>query len=128
MTLGRSELLAPAKRKFRDVETPLGTVRMRSVTERERSQFESDTLDKSGKLSKRSLLTVKPRLIVMCAVDDSGELLFTSADIERLLEMDSITANLLSDEAQKLCGITETDIEELEKNSVAHPEEDSPSD
>ena len=128
MTLGRSELLAPAERKFKTVVTPLGAGRMRSVTERERSQFESDTLDKSGKLSKRSLLTVKPRLIIMCAVDDNGELLFTSADTERLLEMDSITANLLSDEAQKLCGITETDIEELEKNSVAHLEEDSPSD
>ena len=128
MTLGRSELLAPAERMFQPVNTPVGAVRLRSVTERERSQFEADTLDKTGKLSKRGMMTVKPRLIVMCVVDEKGEPLFTSADVDRLLDMDSVTCNLISDAAQKLAGITESDLEELEKNCEAHPGEDLPTD
>ena len=128
MTLGRSELLAPAERMFQTVNTPVGAVRLRSVTERERSQFEADTLDKTGKLSKRGMMTVKPRLIVMCVVDEKGEPLFTSADVARLLDMDSVTSNLISDAAQKLAGSTECDLEELEKFCEAHPGDDLPTD
>jgi len=128
MTLGRSELLAPVKRMYQNIETRVGTVRLQSVSERERSQFEQDTLDKNGRVTKRGMMSVKPRLIIMCAVDQNGDKIFTSADIEGLLELDSITSNLIADACQKLCGITETDLEDLEKNSETHPEDDSPTD
>lgn len=128
MTLGRNELLTPVRRMYQNVETPIGTVRIQSVSERERSQFEQDTLDRNGRVTKRGMMTVKPRLIIMCAVDGDGQKIFTSADIEGLMELDSITSNLIADACQKLCGITETDLEDLEKNSETHPEDDSPTD
>ena len=93
MGIGRDVLLRPVKRTFHEVETSRGVVRLRSVTERERAKFEADTLDKSGKVTKRGLVSMKPRLIILCAVDDQGDPILNQGDIDSLLDMDSQTIN-----------------------------------
>tara|TARA_Y100001973_G_C5209218_1_gene344266 strand:+ start:9701 stop:10087 length:387 start_codon:yes stop_codon:yes gene_type:complete len=125
MGIGRDELLKPLTRTFHVVETSRGPVRLRSVTERERARFEADTLDKSGKVTRKGLVTMKPRLIILCAVNDDGDPLLSNNDIDDLLEMDSATINQLADVCQQLVGITENDIEDLEKNYERAPGDDS---
>ena len=126
MGIGRDDLLTPVKRTFHDVETSRGMVRLRSVTERERARFEADTLDKSGKVTKRGLVSMKPRLIILCAVDDQGDPILNNGDIDSLLDMDSQTINQLADVCQQLVGITENDVEEMQKNNERAPGDDSP--
>jgi len=125
MGIGRDVLLRPVKRTFHEVETSRGVVRLRSVTERERAKFEADTLDKSGKVTKRGLVSMKPRLIILCAVDDQGDPILNQGDIDSLLDMDSQTINQLADVCQQLVGITESDVEDMEKNYETSPGDDS---
>ena len=125
MGIGRDVLLRPVKRTFHEVETSRGVVRLRSVTERERAKFEADTLDKSGKGTKRGLVSMKPRLIILCAVDDQGDPILNQGDIDSLLDMDSQTINQLADVCQQLVGITESDVEDMEKNYETSPGDDS---
>ena len=125
MGIGRDVLLRPVKRTFHEVETSRGVVRLRSVTERERAKFEADTLDKSGKVTKRGLVSMKPRLIILCAVDDQGDPILNHGDIDSLLDMDSQTINQLADVCQQLVGITESDVEDMEKNYETSPGDDS---
>ena len=127
--IGRNELLAPAQRVYEVVDTSLGPVRIQSLTERQRSQWEADSLDRNGKLSKKGLLTAKARLIAESVVDEKGERLFTPMDVDRLQDLDAGVSNKLSDACQHLSGISEADadIEELEKNSEEIPSDSSPS-
>ena len=125
MGIGRDVLLRPVKRTFHEVETSRGVVRLRSVTERERAKFEADTLDKSGKVTKRGLVSMKPRLIILCAVDDQGDPILNQGDIDSLLDMDSQTINQLADVCQQLVGITESDVEDMEKTYETSPGDDS---
>ena len=127
--IGRNELLAPAQRVYEVVDTSLGPVRIQSLTERQRSQWEADSLDRNGKLSKKGLLTAKARIIAESVVDEKGEKLFTPMDVDRLQDLDASVSNKLADACQRLSGISEadTDIEELEKNSEEIPSGSSPS-
>ncbi len=116
----RDAFLGPAKRRFTDVEIEtLGKVRIRSLTELERSKFEASMRAKNGEVSNVKLVDMKARLIVLCVVDGEGNPLLTHRDIDQLLQQDSKVTNELVDAIQAHCGFTKTDIEELEKNCGA---------
>lgn len=113
----RDILTNPVKRRFAVVDTPgWGGVRIRSLTELERSQFESVPLGKDGALDPRKLVDQKCRLIVLCVVDENGDQILTNKDIEALRQQDSLTTNALVDGIKKHCGFTEADFQELIKN------------
>lgn len=118
----RDTILQPLKRRFTDVTIPeWGKFRIRSLTELERSRFEASIRDKKGQVNNTKLIDLKCRLIVLCVVDDAGDPLLTNSDIDVLRNQDSQATNLLVDAIQGHCGITETDLGELEKNSEATP-------
>lgn len=113
----REMLLAAPKRRFTEVTIPdWGTFRLRSLNELERSRLEASMLDKKGQLSPNKLIDHKCRLIVACVVDAEGNQLLTNGDIAALQQQDSSLTNLLVDEIQKHCGMSDADIEALEKN------------
>lgn len=113
----REHLLAAPKRRFAEVEIPgWGTVRIRSLSELERSRFEASIRDKRGQVSASKLIDLKCRLIVLCVVDTDGNPILSNNDIEQLRQQDSRLTNLLTEKIQEHCGITDNDIEEMEKN------------
>lgn len=113
----RDAFLRPLVRRFKDFEVPeLGKVRIRSLTELERSKFEASCRDKKGNLAPNKLLDLKCRMIVLCVVDGDGNQILANNDIEQLRQQDSRVTNKLVDEIQAHCGFSDEDLEDLEKN------------
>lgn len=123
----REQLTARAKRRYLEFDVPhLGKVRIRNLTERERSRFESVLLSNSGGLVKSKLENAKRRLIVETVVDAQGELILKPADVAALEEQDGAVTSLIYEEAKKHCGFDRDDIEELVGNSGTTTACDSP--
>lgn len=89
---------------------------MRSLSELERSRFEASCRDKKGQVAPTKLLDMKCRMIVLAAVDGEGNQIFTNSDVDQLRQQDSKFTNALVDEIQKHWGVTDDDLEDLEKN------------
>lgn len=110
-------LLGSAKRRFAKVEIEnLGVVRIRSLTELERSRIEASIRDKKGQLSTNKMLDLKCRMIVETVVDGEGNQVFKNSDIDQIRQQDSKVTNALMDAIQAHVGITDEDVENLEKN------------
>ncbi len=118
--LDRASFLSPAKRRFKYVALPDGrTVRIRNLTEAERSSFEGSILTSKGDFSLSKIKLQRRRLICLCLVDDEGNRLLTDADADSAAfrEMDGAVTGVLYDECRKWCGFDEGDLDELVKNS-----------
>lgn len=116
----RSDLLSLTKRRYKTVEiSELGlTFRIQSLTEREKSEYETALLTKTGRSVSRERLTdAARRLMVLCLVDDNGDRLLEPADVGSLSQLDAIVATKIYDECQSHCGFGDDDIEQIVKNS-----------
>jgi len=127
-------MAAIGKRRFKELTLPTSglRVRIRSLTERELSQYQSATIASGGTGLKRSRLEdATRRLIVLCSVDRDGNLLLKDVDLPRLADWDAADTSFLYEECAKHCGINRSDIEDLVKNSEEMPaglvHSDSPS-
>lgn len=125
----RDSVLAASRRRFTEVVVPGGSrVRIRSITEGERSDWESAMLDPRGRPKRAAMRRWKVGLIVLCVVDADGNPLFSAGDIDGLMQVDSAITNRLFDACQEHCGVSDDDVEALEKNSAATSDAASPSD
>lgn len=110
-------LRGPAKRRFATVSIEgLGNVRIRSLTELERSRLEASMRDKRGNLNTTKQVEIKCRVIVAAVVDEEGNQVFTNSDIAQLGQQDSKITNELVEAIQAHCGWSDDDLEDLEKN------------
>jgi len=125
MAVTREKLLAfGKKRRFETVSIPgLGDVRIRSLKELERSQFERDY---QGTDNPDRQLEGKRALIAACVCNEDGEPLLTAADIAELAEHDGAFTGFLFDKCWKLCGFSRLDIESIVGNLQMTPAADSP--
>lgn len=118
--LNREQLLTRSKRRYVEVELPIkgGSVRIQSLTERERSHFERMNTATNGKASAKHLETVRRRLAILCLVDVEGNQLLSDGDIQLLGDcFDSADMEVIVDACAKFCGMAEGDLESLVKNS-----------
>jgi len=116
------------KRRYDFVDLPNGlSVRIRSLTEFEKSNFEIELLKKkSDGVNLNKLKFARQRLISLTAVDNDGELLFD--DKTDLNNYDGAMTAKIYDEARIHCGFEDGDIEGLVKNSSGIVGDDSPTD
>lgn len=131
--LKRNDFVGAEAKKRRFVELPCPWdkavgIRLRSLTAGEHSEFETSQLTKKGGLATNRLKEAKRRLLALTLVDESGNLEMTDADIAEMEDTDGGLVNWSYSEALKHCRITESEIEDLAKNSVAIGGGDSPSD
>jgi hypothetical protein len=80
------------RRRYEELTIPTSglRVRIRSLTERELSRYQSATIASTGTGLKRSKLEdASRRLIVLCLVDGEGNPLLRDRDVARLAEWDS---------------------------------------
>lgn len=118
MTATRDALLATRKRRYATVPLPVCglIVRIQSLTELERSEYEAAYLDNEGRRIRGRIIDAKARLIMACAVDDDGHALFLPGDERDILAMDSADTGALWDACWNHVGFAKADAEALAKN------------
>jgi hypothetical protein len=125
--LTREQLLGSFKRRYRDVPTEIGAMRIRNLTEGEKADFEAGSLTAEGKLNLKYHQGQRRRLCALTMVDDKGELLLTKpGDSERLKDVDSSVTAAVFSAAMEHCGFSRDEQKELEKNFDEAPADDSP--
>ena len=116
----RNELLGLTKRRFKTIDIPELdlTFRIQSLTEREKSEYETALLTKTGRgVSRERLTDAARRLMVICLVDDDNNRLLEADDVSALSQLDASVAAKIYNECQAHCGFGEEDIEQIVKNS-----------
>ncbi len=121
--LTKAEILGAEDLAFEDVDVPEwgGTVRVQSMTGKDRDSFESTIIVMVGppgnQQSQQDRVNMRAKLCAACIVDADGSLLFTVQDIEALGRKSAKGLQRVFDVAQSINGFTKADIEELEENS-----------
>ena len=100
-----------------DVDVPEwgGPVRVQGLTAAERDDFEASLL-KDGKLSTTN---IRAKLVVRCCRDDEGNRLFCDEDADELALKSGRAVDRVFAVAQRLSGLSRSDVEELRGNSSA---------
>ena len=126
MVLGRDDYRKKTARRYVEIELPSGgTARLRSITEKERAEFETATLRVNGgkrkdggiQIDKNALMTARCRMIALCLVDGSDERIFADTEIDLIMQMGAADTKALGDACDSLNGGNEEDYKELLKNS-----------
>lgn len=116
----REQLITASKRRFCEFEIPdFGRVRIRSLTELERSNYEASTMGAKGEFKMSKLKQARRNLIALTVVDAAGDLLLNQpGDVKALEAKDGAITDAIFEQSLVHCGIKENDIEVLVKNSV----------
>ena len=125
--LTRAEILAADDIPSEIVPVPEwgGAVRVIGMTVKARGKYEAsfrkEVRNRAGVVEVQQntagLLTVRERLVLLCTVDAENKQLFTAEDIPALSEKSAVAMERVVTAAKKLSGMSEEDIQELEKNS-----------
>lgn len=84
----------------------------------QRDSFENSLIKGIGKKAKSNTRNMRARLVALTACDpETGKKIFDPADVAQLGKKSAAALDLLFATAQKLSGISDEDVEELEKNS-----------
>lgn len=127
--LSRDDILKVDDRKYEEVAVPEwgGTVRVRSLTGRERDQFESSLVDKKTGQASR-LANARARLVAMTLVDEDGNRMFSTDDVSALGTKSAAALERVFTAARRLCGMTDDDLAELVEDFDTGPSGSSTSD
>jgi hypothetical protein len=128
--LTRDEILSAEDRSYDTVECPEwgGTVRLRSISGRQRDLYEQSMVEQKGSDRKVNVVNARAKLIVLCAVDGDGRPLFTSEDLRQLSAKNAKPLDRLFDACQKLAGLSDDDVKALTENFDETPDDGSTSD
>jgi hypothetical protein len=126
--LTREQLLGSFARRYRTVETLAGQVRIRNLTEAEKSDFETGSLKEDGKLNLNIVRAQRRKLVAAVLVDAGGEPLLKAGDADRLKDLDAAVTSAIFAAATEHCGFTGEEVEELKKNFDAAGDGDLPTD
>lgn len=118
--LSREGLLQKTKRRYTEVNLPSGGVaRLQSLTELERSEYNSSLLDKKGDLDREKLTYGTMMLLCRMLVDNDNKRMFLDHEHEILASIDSLDMEVLGDEARKHIGFDSEYRKDLRKKSEA---------
>lgn len=99
-----------------DVREWGGIVRVRALTGAERDAFEASIVEQKGKKTTFNAANMRAKLVAMSVVDENGQRLFDDDDAQLLGKKSAAALNRVFEVAQRLSGLTQEDVEELEKN------------
>ncbi|MER7076635.1 hypothetical protein SAMN02982929_05303 [Saccharopolyspora kobensis] len=114
--LSREAILAADDSNVEDVPVPQwgGTVRVRSLTGRERDRLEASMIGKNGKAdATRGLANFRARLVAASVIDENGAPMFTEADVDALAGKSAAALDVIASAAMRLSGLSDSDVEEL---------------
>lgn len=122
--LALNDLPAP---QLVDVPEWGGSIYIRALTGVERDAYEAQFV-RAGGAKGKGLHNARARLVALTAVDETGQRIFTDADVESLGRKSAMVLDRLFAVAGRLSGLTSQDVEELVGNSVSGPSAASTSD
>lgn len=127
--LTKQDILNAPDRAFEEVPVPEwgGAVRVKSLSGRERDAFEASLVKGSGKNRSSDFVNMRARLCAVCIVDEAGTRVFEDNEVEMLGAKSAAALDRVFGVAQRLSGMSDEDVKELEKNSGAGPAGASPS-
>lgn len=119
--LTRDAIFAAQDRAFEDVDVPEwgGMVRIAVITGTDRDAYEASMYEMKGKEIKLNRDDMRAKLLARAIVDENLKRIFTDADIRELGKKSSKVIERLFTVAQRLNGMTDENIKELEKNSAS---------
>jgi hypothetical protein len=109
-------LFAPRGRRYKTVTLPVSdcNVRIQSVTEGEKSDFEAEVAMATGGNRKERLKQARIKYIGMCVVDAGGNRCLTAAHLKAMMDWDSADTDHLYDECAAHTGMKHEGIDNLE--------------
>lgn len=116
--LSKAAILAAQDLSTEVVEVPEwgGSVMVRAMTGRQRDVFESVIYKVKGKDVQLNIANVRAELVSRTVVDEGGTLLFSPEDVAALGDKSAAALDRIYAVAQRLSGITKSDIAELTEN------------
>lgn len=103
------------KRRFATYVHPqVGRVRVRSLTEEERSQYEVESF--GDRSAPETLIEAKSPLLCACIVDEDGNPQFSPDDVDFFRTVDGAVTGDLWEFCRQHCGFDKGDIERLVGN------------
>ena len=116
--LTKDQILKADDIAHEDVKCPEwgGTLRVKSLSAHERDLFEAGLVVSPGKKSKDRLNDFRASYIARAIIDADGKRLFSDKDIAALSKKSAKPVSRVFDVAQRLSGMTDKDVEELEGN------------
>lgn len=128
--LSRQQIIDADDVEYASVECPEwgGTVRLRSIRGTQRDAYEQSVITGSGADRKMNLRNARAKLIVLCAVDETGRPLFTAEDVTELGKKNAAPLDRLFDACRKLAGMSENDVERITEDFGATQDGDGTSD
>lgn len=121
--LTREAILDCSDLETEKVEIPQwgGYVFVRSLTGKERDDFESSCVEIKGKRRETNLSNIRAKLVSLTTVDSEGKRLFSESDVAELGSKNAGALDAIFSVAQRLSGLSEKDVNDLAKNS--HPDQ-----
>ncbi len=128
--LTREQIVEVEDVEYDEVDCPEwgGKVRLKSIKGTQRDAYEQSLIVEKSGSRQMNLRNARAKLIVLCAVDEQGRLLFTPDDLNTLGRKNAKPLDRLFDACRKLAGLSEDDVEELTKDFGAARSDDDISD
>lgn len=126
--LNRDQILAAEDLKRETVSVPEwgGEVLVSAVTGDARDELETHMFA-SGKSAEQRMKSFRARIAALCIVDETGNLLFTEADIEKLGRKSAKALQRVVRVAERLNGFSAAEVDDITKNSEPSPRDASTS-
>lgn len=127
--LGRDAILAAPDIVTERVEVPEwgGAVLVRSITAKERDDFEKSLIVGKGRKADVSLDNIRAKLAALTIVDAAGVRIFAETDVAVLGAKSARALQRVFEVAMTLSGLTGKDLDELLGESGGEPSATSPS-
>ena len=116
--LTREAILGASDIKTQTVDVPEwgGTVLVGAMNGQARDEWEQSLITRAGGKSEPNLANVRARLVAATVVDESGQRIFSAADVQALGNKSSAALERVCKVAQRLNGLGDADLEELKGN------------
>lgn len=129
--LTRDQIIAVDDRTYEEVDVPEwgGSVRMRSLSGKERDDFEASMMQRKGNKVKDNMANFRARLLALCIVDENGKRLFVlPTEVLALGDRSAAAIQRLYNKANEMNGFSEKDVEDLTEDFDQAPDGASTSD
>jgi hypothetical protein len=90
---------------------------LRGMTGTDRDSYESGLVIQKGKRSTVNLVDIRAKLVARCLIDEAGQRLFTDEEVGLVGAMRADLLDRLYKVAQRLCGLSDEDADDLGKSS-----------
>jgi len=116
--LNRAQILAPRELETEVVNVPEwgGDVIVRALTGTERDQVEAGFMKQGGRQGEVTLENTRARLVALSVVDEDGQRLFGTDDIEMLGKQPAAALDRVFFIARRLSRLSNEDLEQLVKS------------